>query len=79
MPKMDEKLEKALLDEGITRQAVEEVLETGRATGALFRDEATGRLSTCAQLENLTLWVVFREDGTDVEVLDAYYHRMQVS
>ena len=31
-----------------------------------------------AEIESLTLWVRYREVGADVEIVDAYYHRMQV-
>lgn len=64
--------------EGITDEAIELVLAKGREAGNLVLDESDGCLVTHAEIENLTLWVRYREAGADVEVVDAYYHRMQV-
>ena len=67
-----------LREEGITDEALELALENGRASGNIVLDEADGTFTTHASIENLTLWVRYREAGADVEIVDAYYHRMQV-
>lgn len=65
-------------EEGITDEAVELALRLGREAGDLVLDEGDGCLVTHAEIENLTLWVRYREAGGDVEIVDAYYHRMQI-
>ncbi len=67
-----------LRDEGITDEAIEFALQRGREAGNIVLDEKDGTLITHAEIENLTLWVRYREVGADVEIVDAYYHRMQV-
>ena len=64
--------------EGVTADAVAQVLAAGRAAGNLVVDESDGSMTTHAELDNLTLWVRFAEQGDDVEVLDAYYHRIAI-
>ena len=67
-----------LRDEGITDEAIEFALQRGREAGNIVLDEEDGTLITHAEIENLTLWVRYREAGADMEIVDAYYHRMQV-
>ena len=59
-------------------EAIELVLQRGREEGNLVFDERDGCLVTHAEIENVTLWVRFREVVDDIEVVDAYYHRMMV-
>lgn len=67
-----------LREEGITDEAIELVLERAREEGNLLLDEQDGSIVAHAEIDNVTLWVRYREAGADIEIVDAYYHRMQV-
>ena len=67
-----------LQEEGITAEAIELAMQRGCEEGHLVFDERDGCIVTHAEIESVTLWVRFREAEDDVEIVDAYYHRMMV-
>ncbi|MGI6218051.1 MAG: hypothetical protein ACOYIK_10640 [Coriobacteriales bacterium] len=77
--RISDELAASLREDGITQEAINTALEIGRKSGDVILDEENGCLITHAKIEEITLWVKFREVGDDVEVLDAYYHRMNFS
>ena len=67
-----------LREEGITDEAIEQALKLGREAGDVVLDEKDGTYITHAEIGNILLWVRYREVGDDIEIVDAYYHRMMV-
>jgi len=75
---ISDRLAARLAEEGITPEAVAQALELGRAAGDLLTDD-DGALVTHARLGNITLWVRYREQAGNTEVIDAYYHRIELA
>lgn len=76
--KIANQVEEKMEDLYILVADVEKVILNALETGEYFYDPETLEYLSRLRMDEVTFWVRYKKDGSDVVILNAYSHRMEV-